>query len=112
MKAAAAVSLKRKRKKKGISTAPVAAPAPAPSKPRKRKDAGEASRAEEALRAWRLGEAKRRRVPAFRILTDRALHAIAETRPETAAALLAIPGIGIHTVEKYGAQLYRILGEN
>jgi superfamily II DNA helicase RecQ len=108
MKAAAATSLKRKRKKKGVSAAPV----PEPSKPRKRKDAGQASRAEEALRAWRLGEAKRRRVPAFRILTDRALHAIAETRPETAAALLAIPGIGIHTVEKYGAQLYRILGEN
>ena len=32
-------------------------------------------------------------------------------RPETAAELLAIPGIGISTVEKYGAQLYRLLHE-
>src|SRR5262249_20089074 len=33
---------------------------------------------EEALRAWRLSEARRRGVPAFRILTDAALTAIAE----------------------------------
>jgi hypothetical protein len=26
--------------------------------------------------------------------------------------LLAIPGIGINTVEKYGAQIYRILHES
>jgi DNA topoisomerase-3 len=64
-----------------------------------------------ALRAWRLAEAKRRGVPAFRILTDAALEGIAESRPETAAELLAIPGIGISTVEKYGAQIYRLLHE-
>jgi len=64
---------------------------------------------EEALRKWRLNEAKRLGVPAFRILTDRALRAIATTRPVTAAQLLAIPGMGIATVEKYGHQLYRIL---
>jgi len=48
-------------------------------------------------------------VPAFRILTDRALRAMATNRPVTAAELLAIPGIGIATVEKYGRQFYRIL---
>jgi len=64
---------------------------------------------EEALRKWRLNEAKRLGVPAFRILTDRALRAIATDRPITAAQLLAIPGMGIATVEKYGHQLYRIL---
>jgi DNA topoisomerase-3 len=107
MKVAASAPLRRKRKKKAA-----AAPAPAVSakQPQKRRDAGQKSRIEEALRAWRLSEAKRRRVPAFRILTDRALEAMAEARPQTAAALLAIPGVGIHTVEKYGAQLYRILG--
>ena len=64
-----------------------------------------------ALRAWRLKEAKRRGVPAFRILTDAALDGIAASRPGTAAELLAIPGIGLSTVEKYGAQIYRLLHE-
>jgi DNA topoisomerase-3 len=66
---------------------------------------------EKALRNWRLAEAKRHGVPAFRIFTDRALQAMAASRPGTAAELLAIPGIGISTVEKYGAQLYRLLHE-
>jgi DNA topoisomerase-3 len=66
---------------------------------------------EEALRAWRLAEAKRRNVPAFRIMSDPALRAIAAKRPGTARELLAVPGIGINIVEKYGAQLYRILHE-
>jgi DNA topoisomerase-3 len=66
---------------------------------------------EEVLRAWRLTLAKRQGVPAFRIMTDKVLGAIARNRPRTAAELLAIPGIGIASVEKYGAQIYRILNE-
>jgi superfamily II DNA helicase RecQ len=66
---------------------------------------------EAALRAWRMGEAKRRGLPPFKIVSDQALKAVALKRPGTAAELLAIPGIGISTVEKYGAQLYRILHE-
>jgi DNA topoisomerase-3 len=69
----------------------------------------QASRVEEALRAWRLGEAKRRGVPAFRIFSDSTLRAIAKARPQTAGELLAIPGIGMHTIEKYGAQIYRLV---
>jgi superfamily II DNA helicase RecQ len=42
-------------------------------------------------------------------LTDRALRALAVNRPSTAAELLATPGIGIATVEKYGREFYRIL---
>jgi DNA topoisomerase-3 len=76
-----------------------------------RPPAGADPRVEEALRAWRLTEARRRNLPAFRIFTDQALRAIAETRPASAAELLAIPGIGINTVEKYGRQIYRILEE-
>jgi len=67
---------------------------------------------EVALRQWRREEARRRGVPAFRIFSDKTLHAIAEERPATAAELLAIPGIGIAAVEKYGRQIYRILREN
>jgi DNA topoisomerase-3 len=66
---------------------------------------------EEALRKWRIAEAKRRGVPAFRIFSDQALTAIAARRPATAAELLAIPGMGISNVEKYGAQLYRLLAD-
>ena len=56
-----------------------------------------------------LEEAKRRGVPAFRIFTDATLQAIADKRPATAAELLAVPGIGMATVQQYGAQLYRLL---
>ena len=66
---------------------------------------------EHTLRAWRLAEAKRRNVPAFRILTDNALRAILEGMPATAAELLRIPGVGISTVEKYGSIIFRLLHE-
>jgi DNA topoisomerase III len=66
----------------------------------------------QALRAWRLTEAKRRGVPAFRIFSDKTLDAIAVHRPSSARDLLAIPGIGINAVEKYGAHIYRILEEH
>jgi superfamily II DNA helicase RecQ len=94
----------RKRKRK-------AAVKTAPAPKRKRPRAGADTGVEEALRAWRLTEARRLSVPAFRIFTDQALRAIAETHPASAAELLAIPGIGIRTVEKYGRHIYRILEE-
>jgi len=67
---------------------------------------------EEALREWRLAEARRRGVPAFRILTDAALTAIAERRPSTAAELLAIPGIGMKALETYGSAIYRLIAQS
>ncbi len=101
-----AASRKRKGKKKAAKTAEPAAPA---ARKRQPKDAGQASAAEEELRAWRLREAKRLGVPAFRIFNDKTLLAIAKARPQTAGELLAIPGIGLRTIEKYGAQIYRIV---
>ncbi len=102
VKATRAISAKRRKakKKKSKPVERTAAPAAAT-----RADSG----LEEALRAWRLGEAKRRGLPAFRIFTDQTLRALAEKRPQTARELLAIPGISVKTIEKYGAQLYRIL---
>ena len=70
------------------------------------------SKAEDLLRAWRMAQAKRQAIPAFRVMSDKVLTAIASKRPKTAAELLAIPGIGIGSVEKYGAQIYRILNES
>ncbi len=97
----AAVPERRKkgRKKK---TAP-----PAKEKPKARADSGLAA----ALKAWRLSEAKKLGVPAFRILTDRALQAIAEEMPASTAELLAIPGIGLRTVEKYGARIFQMVND-
>ena len=67
------------------------------------------TRLEEALKAWRLTEARRRRMPAFRIFGDRTLRGIASSAPKTDAALLAVPGIGIGTVEKYGAAIFNLV---
>jgi superfamily II DNA helicase RecQ len=67
------------------------------------------ARLEQALRAWRLTEAKRRKMPAFRIFGDRTLRNIASTCPRTDSDFLAVPGIGMGTVEKYGAQIYHLI---
>ncbi|HSU82486.1 MAG TPA: ATP-dependent DNA helicase RecQ, partial [Thermoanaerobaculia bacterium] len=64
----------------------------------------------EALKLWRRAEAARRRVPAFRILTDRAVAALAATRPRTESDLLNVPGIGPTIVQKYGREILGIVG--
>ena len=58
------------------------------------------SGAEEQLRAWRIALAKKQGVPAFRIMTDRVLLAIAESNPRNAAELIAIPGMGLSVGRK------------
>ena len=67
---------------------------------------------EGALREWRRSEARRRGVPAFRIFSDKTLAVIAKQRPLTTQELLAISGIGIATVEKYGKEIYRLVNDN
>jgi DNA topoisomerase III len=66
-------------------------------------------RVEQALRAWRLSEARHRKIPAFRVFGDRALRGIAATCPRSDAELLAVPGIGMGIVKKYGTQIYRLI---
>jgi DNA topoisomerase-3 len=66
---------------------------------------------EEALKAWRLSEAKRKRVPAFRICSDKTIRTLADQQPQTLNELLQVPGIGIKLAEKYGAVLLRILAQ-
>ena len=114
--AQAATKARKGRKKKAAAPAkgkrsrkPAAVATPAPPRPSDRPKLAPDSRIEETLRQWRMAEAKRRGVPAFRIFSDQALKAVAARRPATAAELLAIPGLGIGTVEKYGAQIYRLL---
>ena len=100
----AAAPSKARRSKK-----PATVPTPAPPRPADRPKLTPDSSVEDKLRQWRLAEAKRRGIPAFRIFSDQTLKAVAANRPATAAELLAIPGLGIGTVEKYGAQIYRLL---
>jgi superfamily II DNA helicase RecQ len=101
------VAAAKRKRVRTPETAVQSKPAPKARQPTVGPDSG----LEEALRIWRLAEARRRGVPAFRILSDQALRGIANNRPGTARELLAIPGIGITIVEKYGAQIYRILHE-
>ncbi|HEV2855475.1 MAG TPA: DNA topoisomerase 3 [Thermoanaerobaculia bacterium] len=65
----------------------------------------------EALKAWRRAEAARRKIPAFRILTDRAVHAIAAAQPRNEADLLNVSGVGPTIVQKYGREILGIVGE-
>jgi DNA topoisomerase-3 len=113
MKDAASSAFKRKLfKKSGKSRGSRAAAVRTPSGAKERAASVSESdqhRIEQALRAWRLSEAKRSRVPAFRIFGDRALLSIATTAPRNEAELLAVQGIGAGIVKKYGAQIFRLI---
>ncbi len=93
----------RKSRKKKKQTAPAAE-----TKTRRSKTPN-SDRIEASLRAWRLSEARRRAVPAFRIFTDQVLKTIAAQRPTSDSELLTISGIGMATVKKYGPEIYRVV---
>jgi RecQ family ATP-dependent DNA helicase len=86
-----------------------APPASLGKKAKRSPDAAPDFAVEEALRAWRLAEARRLGVPAFRIFTDRALSGLVELRPSTNSEMLSVPGIGLRIAEKYGHEIRRIL---
>ena len=56
----------------------------------------------EALRAWRLAEARRQELPPYVIFHDATLIEIARRRPASLAALAQIPGIGRSKLDRYG----------
>jgi DNA topoisomerase-3 len=66
----------------------------------------------EALKAWRLGVAKRRRMPAFKVLNDRTLEALAAALPGDEEQLLAVKGIGPTLVRKYGTDLLDVVARH
>jgi DNA helicase II / ATP-dependent DNA helicase PcrA len=65
----------------------------------------------ERLREWRTDEARRQQVPAFVVLTDSTLTAIAEARPTDRAALVGIPGIGARKLDRYGHAVLSLVVE-
>jgi len=64
------------------------------------------------LREWRLGEARRRRIPAFRILRDRVLADICRARPADEEELLDVSGIGPAIAKKYGRAILEVIRQH
>jgi ATP-dependent DNA helicase RecQ len=65
----------------------------------------------QALRAWRLDEARRQELPPYVIFHDATLIEVARRRPVSLDALADIPGIGRSKLDRYGAAVLRITGE-
>src|SRR6266542_3541899 len=63
-----------------------------------------------ALRAWRLGEARRQELPPYVIFHDATLIEVARRRPLSLDTLAEIPGIGHSKLERYGAALLAVTG--
>ena len=60
------------------------------------------------LREWRATEAKRLRVPAYVVLHDRTLNAVARVRPKNPRQLLEVDGIGQAKVDRFGAAILEL----
>jgi ATP-dependent DNA helicase RecQ len=63
----------------------------------------------ERLRTWRRERAQADGVAAFIIFGDRTLEDIVERRPNTAVGLLEVWGLGRAKVERYGAELLKLI---
>ncbi len=66
----------------------------------------------EALRTLRSKLAKEKGVPAYVILHDAHLKALAAAHPKTEAALLEMPGMGPTRLERYGEALLEVLRDH
>ncbi|HET7195495.1 MAG TPA: ATP-dependent DNA helicase UvrD2 [Nocardioides sp.] len=64
----------------------------------------------ERLREWRKARAAEESVPAFVVFTDATLQLIAEHKPRTEQALLAVNGIGRAKLERYGDDVLGLVG--
>ena len=65
----------------------------------------------QALRSWRLEEARHQQIPPYVIFHDATLIEIARRRPTTLAALSTIPGIGRSKLERYGEAVLEVVTE-
>ena len=64
------------------------------------------------LRDWRSRQAEEQRQPAFVVLSDATLLAIAERRPGTPGELARIPGIGKAKLDRYGEAVLELVGDS
>ena len=65
----------------------------------------------ETLRAWRMGMARKRGIPAFRIFTNRVLSHLAADLPTSYDELYTVQGVGPYFVKRYGKEIIRIIKE-
>src|SRR5580765_6659375 len=65
----------------------------------------------EALKAWRLGRARKDDVPAYVVFHNSTLEEIAGRRPRSLAELAAVPGVGPAKLERYGEDVLAALAE-
>ena len=63
----------------------------------------------EALRAFRLAEARRQQVPPYVIASDRTLRDLAQLRPDSLGTLELAHGIGPSKVKRYGEQILAVV---
>ena len=61
------------------------------------------------LKKWRLDRAKKKRLPAFRIFTNRVLNNLASELPASDDELLMVQGVGPYFVERYGKDIIKIV---
>ena len=72
-------------------------------------DSPETVRVVEALRAWRTSRARDDGHPAYVVLNDAHLRAIASARPRTLAELARCPGIGPTKLDRYGEAILDVI---
>jgi RecQ family ATP-dependent DNA helicase len=63
----------------------------------------------ERLRAWRLERSRADGIPAFVVLHDATLHALAATRPRSLSELAAVKGFGPTKLERYGDAVLEVV---
>lgn len=61
------------------------------------------------LAAWRREKSLELRVPAYRVVPNATLLALARERPRSVRALLEVPGIGPARAEQFGLELLALL---
>jgi ATP-dependent DNA helicase RecQ len=64
-----------------------------------------------ALKAWRLGRARKDEVPAFVVFHDSTLEEIARRRPRELWQLAKVSGVGPTKLERYGDEVLQALGD-
>ncbi len=65
----------------------------------------------EALRAWRLEEARRQELPPYVIFHNSTLLEVARRRPISLTSLANIPGVGASKLERYGTAIIGIVAQ-
>ena len=79
------------------------------SEPAAKPDEAELPPVYRALKEWRLSRARSDGVPAYVVFHDRTLAEIATRRPETAAELAGVSGVGPAKLERYGTEVLATL---